>query len=116
MPLINCKIHLKNSTKNCVMSNIGVNTTFKITSTLSTKDKVNLTKQLNEEFKRSVYWNKYKSKIDTKPANDQTLTSFPLDASFQGVTRLFVLAFNDDNNDANKAERDNHRKYFLPRV
>ena len=124
MPLINCKIHLKNSTKNCVMSNIGVNTTFKITSTkiyvptvtLSTKDNVNLTKQLNEEFKRSVYWNKYKSKIDTKPANDQTLTSFPLDASFQGVTRLFVLAFNDDNNDANKAERDNHRKYFLPRV
>ena len=39
--------------------------TFKITSTklyvpivtLSTKDNVNLTKQLNEGFKRSVYWN-----------------------------------------------------------
>ena len=28
--------------------------------TLSTKDNVNLTKQLNEGFKRSVYWNEYK--------------------------------------------------------
>ena len=49
-------------------------TTFKITSTklyvpivtLSTKDDVNLTKQLNEGFKRSVYWNEYKSKIEKK--------------------------------------------------
>ena len=45
-------------------------TAFKRTSTklyvpivtLSTKDNVNLTKQLNEGFKRSVYWNEYKSK------------------------------------------------------
>ena len=29
--------------------------------TLSTKDNVNLTKQLNEGFERSVYWNEYKS-------------------------------------------------------
>ena len=59
MPLINCKIHLElNSTKSCVMSNIGVNTTFKITSTkmyvptvtLSTKDNVNLTNQLKKRF------------------------------------------------------------------
>ena len=43
-------------------------TTFKIKSTklyapiatLSTKDNVNSTKQLNEGFKRSVYWNKYR--------------------------------------------------------
>ena len=30
---------------------------------------------------------------------------------------MSVLAFNDDdNNDAKNVERDNHRKYFLPRV
>ena len=84
--------------------------------TLSTNNTVNLTKQLNEGFKRSVYWNEFKSKIETKPANDQTLTRFLLDASFQGVNRLFVLTFNDDNNDTNKVERENHRKHFLPRV
>ena len=106
MPLISSKIHLElNWTKTCVLSTVGDNdnkTTFQITSTkfyvpivtLSTKDNANFTKQLNEEFKRSIYWNEYKSKIDTKPANDQALTRLPLDASFQGVNRLFVLAFN----------------------
>ena len=64
MQIINCKIHLElNWTKNCVMSTVGDNdnkTTFQITSkklyvptvTLSTKDNVNLTKQLNDGFKK----------------------------------------------------------------
>ena len=80
------------------------------------KDNVRLTKQLNEGFKRSVYWNEYKLKIEIKRANDQILTRFPLDASFQGVNRLFVLAFDNTNNGPNKVERNNHKKYFLPRV
>ena len=75
-----------------------------------------MTKQLNEGFKRSVYWNEYKLKIETKPANGQTLTRFPLDASFQGVNRLFVLAFDNTNNGPNKVERNSHKKYFLPRA
>ena len=110
MPLINSKIHLQlNWNNNCVMYGADIftggdnvnnrETTFKITSTnlyvpivtLSTKDTVNLTKQLNEGFKRSVYWNEYKSKIQSKPANDQSLTRFPLDASFQGINRQFLL-------------------------
>ena len=108
-------------------------TTFEITSTklyvpvvtLSTKDNVNLTKQLNKGFKRSVYWNEYKSKTETKTADNNNVTRFPLDASFQGVNRLFVLAFNNTtedvagnpiNNTANRVQRDGHRKDFLPRV
>ena len=99
-------------------------TTFKITSTtlyvpivtLSTKNNVNLTKQLNEGFKRSVYWNEYKSKIQTKDRDPKNLKRFPVDASFQGVNRLFVLAFDNTNNGNNKVERDSHRKFFLPRV
>ena len=123
MPLINCKIHLELGwSKDYIMSNIAVVTAFKIAKlyvpivTLSTKDNVSLTKQLNEGFKRPVYWNEYKSKIETKEANDQTLTRFPLDASFQGVNRLFVLAFNNTDGNANQVERNSHRKYFLPRV
>ena len=108
-------------------------TTFQITSTklyvpvvtLSTEDNKNLIKQLNEGFKRSVYWNEYKSKIETKTADNNNVTRFPLDASFQGVNRLFVLAFNNTtenvagnpvNNTANRVQRDSHGKYFLPRV
>ena len=39
-----------------------------------------------------------------------------LDASFQGVKRLFVLAFDNTDNGANKVERNSHINYFLPRV
>ena len=76
-------------------------TTFKITSTklyvpivtLSTKDNVNLTKQKNEGFKRPVYWNEYKSKIETKEINENRNSErFPLDAFFHGVIEpLFLL-------------------------
>ena len=65
------------------MSNVSTATTFQITSTklyvpvvtLSIKDNLNLAKQLNEGFKRSVYWNEYKSKIETKEA-DANFTCF----------------------------------------
>ena len=98
--------------------------TFQITSTklyvpvvtLSTKDNENLTKQLDKGFKISVYWNEYKSKIETKNLYANNVTRFPLDASFQGVNRLFVLAFDNTENGNKKVERDSHRKYFLPRV
>ena len=99
-------------------------TTFKITNTklyvpivtLSTKDNEKLAKQLNVGFKRSVCWNEYKTKIESKNLNNENLTRFPLDASFQGVKRLFVLAFHNTNNDDKQVENDSHRKCFLPRV
>ena len=64
MPLINCKIHLELSwIKSCILSGAGDSAEFKITDaklsvpivTLSTKDNINLTKQLSDGFKRSVY-------------------------------------------------------------
>ena len=60
--------------------------------TLCTKYSTNLAKQLNEGFKRSVYWNSY----ETKPAKviEQGKNIYELlNASFQGVKRLFVLAY-----------------------
>ena len=132
MPLINCKIHLELKwNNNCVMYGDNDNagdanreTAFKIASTklyvpvvtLSTKDNVNLTKQLDEGFKRSVYWNEYKSKIERKAPENNDVTRFPLDASLQGANKLFVLAFDNTDNGDNKVERDSHGKYFLPRV
>ena len=61
-----------------------------------------------------MYWNEYKSKIEAKEADTNNLKIVPLDASFQSVNRLFILAFDNTNNSANKVERDGHRKYFLP--
>ena len=130
MPLINCKIHLElNWSKDCVMSTIA-DTTFKTMLyvpivTLSSKDNVKLVKLLEEGFKRPVYWNEYQTKIETRNLGNNNFTRFPLDASFQGVRRLFVLAFNNTtvnvpnnpiNNTNNRVLRNSHTKYFLPRV
>ena len=120
MPLINCKIHLElNWTKDCVMSTIA-DTTFKITNTklyvpivtLSSKDNVKLVKLLEEGFKRPVYWNEYQTKIESRNLDNNNLTRFPLDASFQGVRRLFVLAFDNTEGGAKKVKKNSHTKYF----
>ena len=135
MRLINCKMRLElNWNNNCVMYGADTytggdnannrETTFTITSTklyvpivtLSTKDNVNLANQLSEGFKRSVYWNEYKSKIETQEADANNLKRFLLDASFLGVNKLFVLDFDNTNNGNKKVERDSHRKHFIPRV
>ena len=94
--------------------------------TLSTKDNTNLTKQLNEGFKRTIYWNQCLSK--PFPETPHKKTRFALDAAFQDVNRLFVLAFNDTPEDeaadtpaprnlaVNQVIRNGYRKYFVPRV
>ena len=124
MPLINCKIHLElNRPKDCAMSAIA-DTTFKITNTklyvpivtLSSKDNVKLSKQVNEGFKRPVHWKEYKTKIDSKNLDNDNLTIFPLDASFPEVRRLLVLGFDNNNNVNKKVDRNSHTKYFPPRV
>ena len=81
-----------------------------------TKEIVKSINQLNKGFKRSVYWNEYKSKIETQEFENNNLKRFPLDASFQGVNRLFVLAFDNTDGGANTVERNSHIKCFLPRV
>ena len=68
MPLVNCKIDLELTwRKDCMISSANADAnrvvSFKITDTklyvpivtLSTKDNTNLTKQLNEGFKRTIY-------------------------------------------------------------
>ena len=59
-------------------------------ATLSTKDNVNLTKQLDEGFKRLVYWNENKSKAEAKATDNNNATIFLVDAPFQGLNKLFV--------------------------
>ena len=52
------------------------------------------------------------SQKQKKKADNENITKFPLDASFQAVNRLFVLAFDNTNNGDNKVERNSHRKYL----
>ena len=100
MPLINCNIHLElNWIEDCILSSAADSAEFKIMDakihvpivTLSTKDNLNLTKQLSHWFKRSVYWNSYQTipaKVIEKGKKNELLS-----ASFQGDKILFVLAY-----------------------
>ena len=89
------------------MSSVGTAATFAITDTklyvpivtLKTEDNAKLSKLLNEGFKRSIYWNKYK--IIFKDYNNEYIKE-RLDASFQGISRLFVLAYARGDNVTNE--------------
>ena len=119
MPLINCKVEL--SLKwygNCILSSGGTAATSAITDTklyvsvvtLKTEDNASLWKLLSEGFKRLVYWNKCKVILKDYDANNYIRER--LDASFQGVNRLFVLVYAYGNNITNE---NAYRRYFLPR-
>ena len=54
--------------------------------------------------------------METRNLDNNNLTRFPFDASFQGVRKLLVFAFDNNDNGTKEVERNSHTKYFLPRV
>ena len=127
MPLINCKISLELTwTQNCLLSSAAAqeavnSVTFSMTDTklyvpivtLSSKDTNHLSNLLSEGFKRSLFWNRYAAKVE-KNANGNI--RIPLNPSIQGVNRLFVLPFTAADEDANNANRNSYRQFYLPRT
>ena len=106
MPLVNYKVDLELTWhKDCMISSVnaaaGQAVSFMITNiklyvpvvTLSTKDNNNLTKQLNEGFKRTIYWNQYVSKpFPETPHKKLALLGFLLMRYFKVLTDyLFFL-------------------------
>ena len=91
-------------------------TKFKITETklyvqivtLSTQGNAKLLQQLKSGFKSTINWNKYESNIKTF-AQKRYLNHL-INPSFQGVNRLFVLSFENEDG------RTSHSTYYLPQV
>ena len=117
MPLISCEVELILTwSKNCVITNSTGEGKFAITDTklyvpvvtLSTQENVKLLQQIKSGFKRKITWNKYESSIKTF-ARKRYLNYF-INPSFQGVNRLFVLSFGNEN------DRTSHSRYYLPKV
>ena len=120
MPLINCEVNLILTwSSTCVIvSAINANqaATFAITDTklyvpvvtLSTQENTKFFQQLKSGFKRVINWNKYLSKPELLAQNPNL--NHLVEPSFQGVNRLFVLAFENDNH------RNSTRYYNLPTV
>ena len=85
MPLINGKVHLElNWIEDSILSSAGNYAKFVRTDAnlhipiviLSTKNSVNLTKQISEGFKRSVYWNSYETRPAKVLENEKTYTNY----------------------------------------
>ena len=106
MSLINCEVNLILTwSADCGIIYTDVANqipTFTVTETnlyvpvvtLSTQDNAKLLPQLKSVFKRTVSWNKYLSKPELLTQNPNL--NHLVEPSFQGVNRLFVLAFEDD--------------------
>ena len=76
--------------------------------TLSTQVNAKLLQQLRSGFKRIINWNKYLSKSELLRQNPNL--NHLIEASFQGVNRLFVLTFEND------TQRTGNKGYYLPNV
>ena len=76
--------------------------------TLSTQENTKLLQQLKSGFKRVINWNKYLSKPGLLAQN--TNLNHLVEPSFQGISRFFVLAFEND------TQRRSHSNYYLPNV
>ena len=64
-------------------------------------------------------WKKYKvipnKIVEIATNNEEKYIRELLDSSWQGVKRLFVLAYNNKE-DNNQVSIDSYKEYFLPRV
>ena len=120
MPLINCEVELiLNWSANCVIIYTDVNNQvpiFTITETnlyvpvvtLPIQDNAKLLPQLKYGFKRTISRNKYLAKPELLGQNPNL--NHLNEPIFQGVNRLFVLAFEND------AQRTSNKRYYIPNV
>ena len=115
MPLINCEVNLILTwSSTCVITSSTAPEKFSITDTklyvplvtFSTLTK--LLQQLKSGFMKTINWNKYQS--DPKTYAQKRYLNHLVDPSFQGVNRIFVLSFE------NEDDRRLHSNYYLQKV
>ena len=108
MPLINYEIELiLNWSRNCTFTITETNLYVPIV-TLSTEDNSKLLPQLKNGFKRAITWNKYLAKPELLVWNANF--NHLIEPSFQGLNRLFILAFENDD------QRTSNKRYYITNV
>ena len=123
MPLIHCEVEIiLNWSANCVIIYTNVNSqvpTFTLTETnlyvpvvtLSTQDNEKLLPQQKSGFKRKISCNRHLAKPELLAQNANL--NHLIEPSFQGVNRLFGLAFEHDNNNDWRAS---NKRHYIPNV
>ena len=117
MPLITCEVNLILTwLSDCVITDSNGAGTFEISDTklyvpvvtLSTEENAKLLQQLKSGSKRVINWNKYLSEPELIRRNPNL--NHLVEPSLQGISRLFVLAFEGD------TQGKSHSGYYLPNV
>ena len=80
---------------------------------MSKEDNKDFIDQQNKRFHRSIYWNEYKTKEINENADANVFKYINLDPSFQGVNRLFVIAYSREDG---QPTRNGQTKYYLSRI
>ena len=107
--LINCEVSLMLTwSANCVIVSIDVANQIATFAIASHQHNAKLLQQLKSGFKRVINWNKYLSKPELLVQNPNL--NHLVEPSFQGINRLFVLAFEND------AGRTCTFRYYIPNV
>ena len=97
--------------------------TFKITDiklcvpvvTLSKENNTKLLEKLKSGFKKTMKWNKYRSRITIQ--NNNNNLNYLIDPRFTNVNRLFVLSYERiEENNVKKDYRDSFLHYYVPKV
>ena len=79
--------------------------------TLSINDNIKFLENIKQWFKRTIFWNKYRSEITAQPKINN-LDNL-IDPAFRNFNRLFVLSFK---NGVNDPTRGSFETYYLPLV
>ena len=120
MPLINCEVNLfltwlsacvlisTNIPNQAAIFEINDTKLYAPVVTLSTQENTKFLQQLKSGFKRIINWNKYLSKPELLAQNPNL--NHLVEPSFQGVNRLFVLPFGNDD------DRTSDEQYYPPTV
>ena len=133
MPLISCEVSLELKwNKNCVITSLELKAidennppnrdgaptcaTLAINDcklyipvvTLSKADETKLLTNLKSGFITEIIWNKYRSQMSTKAANNNL--NFLIDPTFTNVNRLFVLAYQTAD------DRQSFSQFYLPKI
>ena len=116
IPPVICKVTLNLTfSTNCVIPEVDRLTTFAIINakryvpvvTLSTQCNAKLLHQLKPRLKKTNDWNKYLPRIPTKAQS--RYWDFIISPSFQGVNRLFLSLFENDE------DREGRTGHCLPK-
>ena len=140
LPLINCEIELDLTwSKFCVISEVtrtfrevdpnADSVVYKVVTattgaifqinnlnfvpvvTLSINDNIKFLENIKQGFKRTIFWNKYRSEISTQTKNNNL--DYLTDLTFRNINRFFVLSLKNGDDDPTRNSFD---EYYMPLI